>query len=473
MMIARIKTEMFQTPRQLLRCVAFAIVILSSVLPASAQQGILAGDLTLIELGIGKGQLVRLQNPASTVYLADPSVADIQIMSPQLIYLFGQRTGETNLYAVSPENVVVADMTLVVGIGVASINRNIRESSPDSTLSVGSTGDVVIIEGDAESAEDIADAEELARALLPAGGSVVNQAHVTGSQQVNLQVRFAEVSRSAVRNIGINWEAIASSGNFFMNFATGNFIDQTGRGFGDPVIISGNRALIGGYQSNNLSVNTLIDALVTENLVYILAEPNLTALSGETASFLAGGEFPIATTDGNGGTTIQFQSFGVSLAFTPTVLDDGRISLNVAPEVSELTNTGAILLNGFSVPGLSTRRVETTVELGSGQSFVIAGMFKSTSRDAESLTPFLSDLPVLGPMFRRRDYTNEDTELVIVVTPFLVQPVSSDRIAMPTDRLVAPLDQVPEAQLAGPGSTSVLAGSPIAGAVGSAGFILK
>ncbi len=464
---------MFQLSRRLLCCMSFAVVAVLTASPANAQQGILAGDITQVDIGIGKGQLIRLENPATTVYLADPEIADVQVMSPQLIYLFGRQPGETNLYAVGSDNIVVADMDVVVGIGVASINRNIQETSPDANLEVTSAGRTVVIQGEAVSAEDLADAEELATGLLPVDGTgrIVNQAQVTGSQQVNLQVRIAEVSRSAVRNIGINWESIASSGNFFLDFATGNFL--TNPGFGGVVPVNGQAALLGGYQSSNFSFNTLIDALISENLVHILAEPNLTALSGETASFLAGGEFPVAATDGDGGISISFQPFGVSLAFTPTVLDDGRISLHVRPEVSELSNAGGILLNGFSIPGLTTRRVETTVELGSGQSFVIAGMFQSTTRDAQDLTPFLSDLPILGPMFRRRDFNDTDTELVISVTPYLVQPVTADRISYPTDRLVAPVAQVPEAQLAGPGAASVLAGSPIAGAVGSAGFILK
>ncbi len=464
---------MFQFSKRLLCCMSFAVLTVLAALPAAAQQGILAGDVGQVDLGVGKGQLVRLDNPANTVYLADPEIADVQVMSPQLIYIFGRQPGETNLYAVGADNIVVADMNVVVGIGVGSINRNIAETAPDSTLDVSAAGRSLIIQGQAESAEDIADAEQLALGLLPADGTglIVNQAEVTGSQQVNLQVRIAEVSRSAVRNIGINWEAIASSGNFFLDFATGNFLESPG--FGGTVGVGGSNGLLTGYSSNNFSFNTLIDALISESLTRILAEPNLTALSGETASFLAGGEFPIAVSDGDGGTRIQYQSFGVSLAFTPTVLDEGRISLHVLPEVSELSNNGAILFGGFSIPAISTRRVETTVELGSGQSFVIAGLFQSRTLDSEDLTPFLADLPVIGPMFKRRDYENSDTELVIVVTPYLVTPINPDRVALPTDRLVAPIDQVPEAQLAGPGAASVLAGSPIAGAVGSAGFILK
>ena len=462
---------MFQYSKRLLCCMSFAVAVVITALPATAQQGILTGELTQVEIGIGKGQLIRLENPANTVYLADPEVADVQVMSPQLIYLFGRQPGETNLYAVGEGNIVVADMDVVVGIGVASINRNIRDTSPDSDLDVSAAGQTLVIQGETSSAEDLADAEALAQGLLPPDGTVVNQAHVTGSQQVNLQVKIAEVSRSAVRNIGINWEAIASSGNFIFDFATGNFLNNAG--FGGTVPVTGENGFLTRYTSGNFSFGTLIDALVTENLVHILAEPNLTALSGETASFLAGGEFPVAASDGDGGIQISFRPFGVSLAFTPTVLDNGRISLHVRPEVSELSNTGNILLNGFSVPSINTRRVETTVELGSGESFVIAGMFQSATRNTESLTPFLADLPVLGPMFKRRDFTDGDTELVIAVTPYLVRPVSQDQLVLPTDRLVAPIDQVPDAQLAGPGSASVLAGSPIAGAVGSAGFILK
>jgi len=453
---------MLKLSTRLLRCMSFAVVAALVALPALAQQGILAGDITQVELGIGKGQLIRLENPANTVYLADPAIADVQVMSPQLIYLFGRQPGETNLYAVGPGNIVVADMDIVVGIGVASINRNLQTQSPESTLEVRSAGRTVVIQGESESAEDIADAEQLALGLLPPDGTgrVVNQASVTGSQQVNLHVRFAEVERSSVQNIGINWDAVASTGNFVFDFATGT----TG---------NGTNTLLGRYGSRNFSIDMLIDALAAENLVRILAEPNLTALSGETASFLAGGQFPLATVDNNGAVRIQYQTFGVSLAFTPTVLNDGRISLHVRPEVSELSNTGSVLLAGTSIPALNIRRAETTVELGSGQSFMIAGMYRSSERQSEDLTPFLSELPVLGPLFKRRNFDNEETELVIVVTPYLVQPVSAERIALPTDRLVAPVDQVPDAQLAGPGSNAVLAGSPIAGAVGSAGFILK
>ncbi len=451
---------MVQSSMRFLRCLSFAVVAVLAALPAFAQQGILSGNLTQVSVGIGKGQLIRLESPATTVYLADPEVADVQVMSPQLIYLFGREPGETNLYAVGPDNIVVADMDIVVGIGVASINRNLQETSPDADLEVTSAGRVVTIQGDAVSAEDIADAELLATALLPPGGQLVNQAEVTGSQQVNLQVRFAEVERSSVQNIGLNWDAIASTGNFLFDFATGT------TGVGTSTISTR-------YQSSNFSFDMLLDALEAENLVRVLAEPNLTALSGETASFLAGGQFPIATVDNNGAVRIQYQTFGVSLAFTPTVLDDGRISLHVRPEVSELSNTGSILLAGTSIPALNIRRAETTIELGSGQSFMIAGMYRSSERQSEELTPLLADLPILGPLFARKNFDNEESELVIVVTPYLVQPVSAETVMLPTDRLVAPIDQVPEAQLAGPGAASVLAGSPIAGAVGSAGFILK
>lgn len=466
-------TEMRQLIKRIARCAAAVMaVLLATATPAAAQQGILTGELTHVAVGIGKGQLIRLNDPASTIYLADPEVADVEVMSPQLIYLFGRQPGETNLYAIGPGDVVVADMTVIVGVGVDSINTILAEESPDSTLETTSAGNVVVLQGEAPSGEDIADAANMASAFLPPNGRLINRAEVTGSQQVNLHVRFAEVARSAIRNIGIDWEAVASSGNFFFNMATGPFLEP-GRSFGGPVTVTGQNGFVTGYQSSSVGINALIDALASESLSRILAEPNLTAMSGETASFLAGGEFPIPVAGPDNTLLVTFRQYGISLAFTPTVLDDGRISLHVRPEVSEITDAGAVTLSGVSVPGLVIRRAETTVEMGSGQSFMIAGLFRSLVSNAGEFTPFLANLPVLGQMFRRHDFNHDETELIIVVTPYLVQPVSSDRIALPTDRLAAPRDQVPVARLSGPGSGSVLAGSPVGGIVGSAGFILK
>lgn len=477
---------MDMTLKRLMRSASAAIVTLFVVLPASAQDveedsfrlnpSIMTGNITQVDLGLGLGQLVRLPSPAQTVYVADPTIADVEVMSPELIYLYGRAAGETNLYAIGPDDEIVAQWDIVVGLGVALLNSLIREENPDGTLAARASGNVVVLTGDADSAEEIADAEAQAWGIVPppeAGGRVINRSSVTMPQQVNLQVRVAEVARSAIREIGIDWEAVGSSGDFFFSLATGQFL-QGGRGFGGPVLVTGNRALYSGFQGGNVSINSLIDALETENLVRILAEPSLTAMSGETASFLAGGEFPIpAALDNNGNLTFIFREFGVSLAFTPTVLSEGRISLHVRPEVSELTNNGAVVLNNLTIPGLTIRRAETTVELGSGQSFVIAGLFQSTFRNTDSLTPFLSDLPILGQMFNRTDFEHTDSELVIVVTPYLVNPVSADQIALPTDRLASPSDQVPMARLSGPGSGAVVAGSPIGGMVGSAGFILK
>ncbi|NNG05168.1 MAG: type II and III secretion system protein family protein [Inquilinus sp.] len=472
-------------PKRLLRIATVIVIAALSAGPASAQEveqdsfrqnpAILTGEVSQVDLGLGLGQLVRLPSPAKTVYVADPEIADVEVMSPQLIYLYGRQAGETNLYAIGPDEEIVAQWDIVVGLGVALLNSLIQEENEDATLRARASGNIIVLTGEVDSAEEVANAESQAWGIVPPpeeGGRVINRSFVRGPQQVNLQVRIAEVARSAIEEIGIDWEAVSNSGDFFFSLATGQFLLQDRTTGIVPVV--GNRSLLAGYRGGNVSINSLIDALETENLIRILAEPSLTALSGETASFLAGGEFPIpSAVSDEGRVTFEFREFGVSLAFTPTVLSEGRISLHVRPEVSELTNNGAVVLSNLAIPGLSIRRAETTVELGSGQSFVIAGLFQSNFRNSESLTPFLSDLPVLGAMFNRTDFEHTETELVIVVTPYLVTPISADQIALPTDRLAAPAEQVPVARLSGPGAGSMVAGSPIGGLVGSAGFILK
>ncbi|MGI9435953.1 MAG: type II and III secretion system protein family protein, partial [Geminicoccaceae bacterium] len=242
---------------------------------------------------------------------------------------------------------------------------------------------------------------------------------------------------------GFNWEALFNSGNFTFGFANGrDLFSDDGSIFRAPANAGGNAPGIGfgSYNSNNASVSTAIDALAQEGLVTVLAEPNLTALSGETASFLAGGEFPIPVAADGNDIKIEFKEFGISLAFTPTVLAQNRISLKVRPEVSELSSTGAITVNGLTVPALATRRAETTVELGSGQSFAVGGLLSNDIQNTVSKFPGLGDLPVLGTLFRSQRFQTKETELVILVTPYLVRPVTEPVLATPIDGYEAPSD---------------------------------
>jgi pilus assembly protein CpaC len=263
-----------------------------------------------------------------------------------------------------------------------------------------------------------------------------------------LRVRIAEVSRDTLKAFGINWDAAFKMGGFIFGLASGNPVTA-----GDFVIggldkifnvrNNGTNSIVAGYTGRNLDINGLIDALANENLITVLAEPNLTAMSGETANFLAGGEFPVpvAQSGANAGAiTVEFKKFGVGLAFTPTVLENGRVNLKVRPEVSQLSPVGGVQVSGFTIPALTTRRAETTVELSSGQSFAIAGLLQNNATQDASKIPFLGDVPVLGALFKSDRYRRNETELVIVITPYLVRPVSANTVAMPTDGLVPPTD---------------------------------
>jgi pilus assembly protein CpaC len=275
---------------------------------------------------------------------------------------------------------------------------------------------------------------------------VVNRLSTATPLQVNLRVRIAEVNRSVVKQIGINLLSRDTTDGFQFGVAQG-----AAGTFGSPAtddvaaIPKAFNALAGGTTLGaagrlfGLDLIGTLDLAAKDGLVTILAEPNLTALSGETASFLAGGEFPVPISQSLGAVTIEYKQYGVGLAFTPIVLADGRISMRVRPEVSELSNEGSIRLNGFNVPALTTRRAETTVELGSGQSFMIAGLLRDAHTNDVSKAPFLGDLPILGALFRSTSFRRAETELVIIVTPYLVRPVST-QMALPTDGYRMPND---------------------------------
>jgi pilus assembly protein CpaC len=251
-----------------------------------------------------------------------------------------------------------------------------------------------------------------------------------------LKVKIAEVSRTLTRNVGVNITSQDRSGGSTGGIIgrgrnIGSFNDDGGFKFISPEGVS--RLGLGLTNVFGLDIAALLEANENSGLVTTLAEPTLTALSGETASFLAGGEFPIPTAQGINGTSVEFKEYGVSLAFTPVVLEGGRISMRVRPEVSELSSAGSVRLNGFEVPALTTRRTETTVELGSGQSFMIGGLLSNNRNNSVEKTPFLGSLPILGALFRSQGFRRNETELVIIVTPYLVKPVNADQIALPTD----------------------------------------
>lgn len=401
-----------------------------------------------LNIEINRGALVRLNAPADTVFIANPEIADIQVKSPRMIYVYGKKAGETVLYAVDSDDNILMNARVAVTHNLAAFRTALRSTAPNSDVKVKTVGDALVISGDIASAAQAEDIRRLAARFAPGEGAVVNQMRITAPNQINLRVRIAEVSRENLKQFGINWDAAMLAGGFAFGLFTGAPVIAEEFVIGGLNNIVNSRtnntnSLYGGYRDGKFDVNGLIDALANENLISVLAEPNLTAMSGETANFLAGGEFPIPVAQSgsaNGAITVEFKKFGVGLAFTPTVIDGNRINLRVRPEVSQLSSVGQVLSQGIAIPALTTRQAETTVELASGQSFAIAGLLQNDSTQDVSKVPFLGDVPILGALFKSDRYRRNETELVIVVTPYLVRPVSANAVAVPNDGLVPPTD---------------------------------
>ena len=379
------------------------------------------------------GRLVRLPRPASTVFIANPEIADIQVKSPSLIYLLAKAPGETTLFAVDARDVVLANIDVAVTPDLARLRSAIRELLPDTSISVNNIDGAIVLDGIVESATTAENIRRLAERISGSPEMVINRIGILAPNQVNLRVRVAEISREVDKQLGINWEAIGTIGGLSIGLATTNPFSAN---------VTQHVLSLGGKPHSNWDLNAVVDALEDEGLVKVMAEPNLTALSGETASFLAGGEFPILVPDSDGRITIEFKKFGVSLAFTPTLIGDGQVNLHVRPEVSQLSNSNSVTLGSFEIPSLVTRRAETTVELGSGQSFAIAGLIQNNVTHDISKFPGLGDVPVLGPLFRSDRFQREESELVIIVTPYIVRPTSqAANLSTPTDGYLPPTDK--------------------------------
>ena len=383
-----------------------------------------------IEVTFGAGDLLSLDGKAEAIYIADPDIADVQLRSPKLIYLFGKGVGETTLTVVGKDDAVILSRRILVRHNTIRLGELIDTVHPGTSVNMASIGTSLVLTGEVASAEVAADIVQMARAVVPEGALVMNRLSVSAPNQVNLRVRIAEVSRDTTKRLGFSWDILKTAGDFSFGLATGGFVSGA---------VSGSSILSLAKTGNGFDVNGMIDALDDEGLITVLAEPNLTAQSGESADFLAGGEFPIPVAADNDTVTIVFKRFGVSLSFLPVVLDGGRLHIKVSTEVSQLSSAGAIELNGFNVPSLTVREATTTVNLGSGQSFAIAGLLQNTTNNDLSGVAGLKDLPVLGALFRSSDFQRAESELVVIVTPYLVRPVST-QLALPTDGYRSPTD---------------------------------
>ena len=442
-----------------------------ALLPAQAAQAQSmtrpANDLVL---SIGRGQLVTIGGNMADVFVANDAIADVQVKSQRQLYVFGKAGGETTVYASNAAGDIIWSANIRVGSNIDSVDTMLRMAMPDAKVAVSTMGtNTFLLTGTIASPEDASEAKRLVEAFVGKDANVITRLKTATPLQVNLRVKFAEVSRSLVKQLGVNLTTIDGSSG--MQFGIGQ-----GRSFAPTMYAGPNQALgvgnkatitlpdpadptktisIAGSSITPATIGTTL-AMQTKlfgmdllgaldmgeslGLVTSLSEPNLTALSGETADFLAGGEYPIPISQGLGSTSVEYKRFGVSLAYTPTVLANGRISMRVRPEVSELSSQGSIQLNGFNVPALTVRRAETTIELGSGQSFMIAGLMGNSAQNTVKKMPGAGDIPILGSLFRSTNFQRGETELVIVVTPYLVNPVDANDIKLPTDGYQNPDD---------------------------------
>jgi pilus assembly protein CpaC len=437
---------------------AALLTMTAQILTTGAEAQALRAPVAHIDLELNKGRLISLEEPAASVFVADPDIADVQVKSPKLLYVFAKKPGETTLYTVDATDKVVEGWRLSVSHNLTMLREAIHTYVPDARVDVSSIGDAVVIQGVVRSPEMAENVRTLA-ARIAGNDNIINRLSVRGPNQINLRVRIAEVQRSVIKQIGVNWDTALTTGAFAFGLGAGSPVAASVASAADvpagdfivkgqqflerntPRVGTGNTdSIFGGVRTGHLNANALIDALEDEGLVTVLAEPNLTAISGETASFLAGGEFPIPISQANNNVTVEFKKFGVSLAFTPTLLADGQINLKVRPEVSQLSTNGQVQFRGFSIPAINTRRAETTIELGSGQSFAIAGLMQNDVNHDVRRLPGLGDLPIIGALFRSDAFQRNESELVILVTPYIVRPTSETAMSAPTDGLTMPND---------------------------------
>ena len=412
-----------------------------------------------ITLGLNKAVVVELDTDAKDVLVSSPDIVDAVVRTPRRIFLMATKSGQTNAFFFDAAGHQISSLDIRVERDVADLGQMMKDDLPNSAIKVSAINDNVVLSGSVASAVESTRAADLAASFAGDPKKVVNLLTVAGSQQVMLKVRISEMQRQIAKQLGVNMSGIGVvAGSTPIGLTTNNQFSLVGQALND---LSGGQigqactspaAVLAGGCNN---VQGTFQAIERVGLLHTLAEPDLVAVSGETAKFLAGGEFPVpAGRDQQGNISIMFKQFGVGLSFTPIVLSSGRISLQLSTEVSELTNTGAFTLQGgtlatstgtvqtggVTIPALDVRRADTTVELPSGGSFAIAGLMQHTTKQQIDAFPGLKDLPVLGALFRSRDFQNDETELVVMVTAYLVNPTSEASLATPSDGYVTPGD---------------------------------
>ena len=461
----------------ILRRMALAAVALFAVTAAdvslsaaNAQGAIMATTGTIhrtVKVGLNKSVVVDLPRDARDILVSNPSIADAVIRTARRIYITGVAVGQSNVIVFDRAGNQIAFLDLQVERDTAGLASLLRRLIPGSDIKVEIISDNIVLSGTVRNAADSRRAQDVANIFInggaDAGGSggsggsqaaaasatstsnagasgsttptssVVNMLTIEGEDQVHLKVTVAEVQRNVAKQLGITMSGDVNIGRFSTCTVAG-VCSTLGNPYGVSGSAQGSNKLTIGYSDGVSSLSATLQALEQTGMIKTLAEPTLTAISGETASFLAGGEYPVPTgRDQQGNVTLTFKPYGVALDFTPVVLSEGRISLRVKTEVSELTTQGSFSIAGFTVPALNVRRADSTLELPSGGSLVMGGMLQDNVSQSIAKFPGLGDLPILGPLFRSRDFQRSETELMIIVTPYLVKPVAASALAMPGD----------------------------------------
>ncbi len=427
-----------------------------------------------VTVGLNKSLFIELPRELRDVIVSDPSVLDAVVQSSNRTYLIGKKKGQANAFFFDVNGERILTLEVQVERDTAPLDALFHRLMPGSNIKTEVIQDTLILTGTVRTPSDSARATEIAQRFAVTNDmkantrgdlKVINMISVDGEEQVQLRVMVAEVQRAVMKQFGINIGAAINTGNFFTTVLTENALPITAAaGLGtlpipgvnpDPNSAAsyldvynqgptagtfGNSGLTGGWSNGGNAVVHTVRALERNGLARTLAEPNLTAVSGETAKFLAGGEYPIPVVDTEGSLAVRFKEFGIGLAFTPIVMSEGRISLKIETEVSELSTTGAVSLSSISIPALKKRQAKSTVELPSGGSIALAGLISSDTRQNIDGMPGLKDLPVLGTLFRSRDFIKEETELVVIVTPYLVRPIARKHLSRPSDGLAPATD---------------------------------
>ena len=420
------------------------------------------GDLPMVKrvsLGRNKAMMIEMPRDLRDVMVSAPEIMDAVVQTSNRVHLIGKKTGQSNAFFFDSNGEQILTLEVVIDEDTGTLDALINRIIPGANVKSEILNETVILTGSVRNPIDATRASDIASRFIVAKPDddkrehlkVINMLAVEGEEQVNLRVVVAEVQRTLMKQFGINLGAAINSGNFATGILTENALPVTTASglanlavptigaFGVPGLLANavtNSGISNTFSAGGTSLTQTLRALERDGLIKTLAEPNLTAISGESAKFLAGGEFPIPVSSSNGEISLTFKEYGIGVAFTPTVLSEGRISLKVETEVSELTTDGAVSLGTFlTIPAIKKRQAKSTVELPSGGTMALAGLISDDTRQNIDGLPGMKDLPILGTLFRSRDFVKKETELVVMVTPILVKPVARQELARPLDGL--------------------------------------